>query len=83
MCSAWTLGLELSFMCPHPQGFGLSVAGGARAVGDKFLSLGEAYISNLSLLLCMEDLKKFVVVVVVVVGWWWWGGGGGGGLDQF
>ena len=28
-------------------------------------SLGEAYIPNLSLLLCLEVLEKFVV------GWWW------------
>ena len=42
-------------------------------MGGQFLGLGEAYIPNLSLLVCLEALKKFVV------GW----GGGGGGLDQF
>ena len=48
-------------------------------MGGQFLGLGEAYIPNLSLLVCLEAFKKFV--------WWWWwgggGGGGGGGLDQF
>ena len=44
-------------------------------MGGQFLGLGEAYIPNLSLLVCLEAFKKFVVVG--------WGGGGGGGLDQF
>ena len=34
--------------------------------GGVILSLREAYISGLSLLLCLELLKKFVVVG----GWW-------------
>ena len=38
--------------------------------GRPFLSLREAYLSNLSLLRSLEPLEKFVVVV---------GGGGGGG----
>ena len=33
----------------------------------EILCLREAYISGLSLLLCLELLKKFVVVG----GWWW------------
>ena len=36
----------------------------------QFLSLREAYLSNLSLLPSLEALEKFVVVVVG--GWWWW-----------
>ena len=40
---------------------------GVGVLGGEFLSLGEAYITNLSLLLCLEPFKKFVV-----------GGGGGG-----
>ena len=39
-------------------------------MGGQFLSLREAYISNLSLLRSLEPLEKFVVVVVG--GWWWW-----------
>ena len=31
-----------------------------------------AYIPNLSFLLGLEPLNKFVVVVVVGGGWWWW-----------
>ena len=37
-------------------------------MGGQFLGLGEAYIPNLSLLVCLEAFKKFVW-------WWWWGGG--------
>ena len=62
-----TLDLELSFLCPPPKGIGLGVVGGsvwACALGGLFLSLGEAYVSDL--LLCLEPLKKIV------------GGGGGG-----
>ena len=33
-------------------------------MGGQFLGLGEAYIPNLSLLVCLEAFKKFV--------WWWW-----------
>ena len=50
-------------------------------MGGPFLGLGEAYIPNLSLLVFLGALEKFVVG---------WGGGGGGvvgwwggGLDQF
>ena len=38
--------------------------------GRPFLSLREAYISNLSILRSLEPLEKFVVVVGG--GWWWW-----------
>ena len=43
-------------------------------MGGQFLGLGEAYIPNLSLLVCLEAFKKFGVgwggvVVVKVVGW--------------
>ena len=37
--------------------------------GRPFLSLREAYLSNLSLLRSLEPLEKFVVVVVGG-GWW-------------
>ena len=47
-------------------------------MGGQFLGLGEAYIPNLSLLVCLEAFKKFVVVVG-----WWGGGVGGGSLEQF
>ena len=45
------------------------VGKGGRGGGRQFLSLREAYISNLSLLRSLEPLEKFVV-----------GGGGGGGV---
>ena len=32
--------------------------------GGEFFSLGEAYIANLGLLLCLKPFKKFVMVVV-------------------
>ena len=32
-------------------------------MGGQFLSLREAYIPNLSLLVCLEAFEKFVVVV--------------------
>ena len=35
-----------------------------------FLSLREAYIPSLNLLLCLEAFEKFLVVVVVSGGWW-------------
>ena len=38
--------------------------------GGKFLSLRLASISNLSLLLGLEPLKKFLVVVGGGGGWW-------------
>ena len=39
-------------------------------MGGQFLSLREAYISNLSLLRSLEPLEKFL------------GGGGGGGVER-
>ena len=48
-----------------------------RGRGRQFLSLREAYIPNLSILLCLEAVEKFLVGGwIEVVGW-------GGGLDQF
>ena len=37
--------------------------------GGQFLSVTEAYIPNLSLLMCLEAFKKFLVGGG---GWWWW-----------
>ena len=39
-------------------------------MGGQFLGLGEAYIPNLSLLVCLEAFKKFVWWGGGVVGWW-------------
>ena len=67
-----TLDLELSFVCPPLQGIRLRVVDGwvwvwAGALGGEIHSLGEACITNLSPLLCLEPFKKFLVGGG---GWW-------------
>ena len=57
-----TLDFKLSFQFPPLRDIGLSVVVRVRrGKGGQFLSLIEAFISNLSLLRSLEALEKFVV----------------------
>ena len=56
---------KVCFQFPPSQGIGLSGVVRLWRAGGQFLSLREAFILNLSLLVRLEALEKFLI------GWWW------------
>ena len=59
---AWPGNLIFDFQLPPSRGIGLSGVARLQRGGGQFIRFGEACIQNLSLLVCLEALEKFVVV---------------------